>query len=103
MRKHAKTRLRSKPTINSMQIKSVLHILKRSQTFWKLRPMTTMTIDNQNNNTDNCNNNNNNTDNFNNDNKDQDQRPPLRRSTRVRRQPVRYGQSIPSEQINDYA
>ena len=27
----------------------------------------------------------------------------LRRSTRLRRQPVRYGQSIPSEHINDYA
>ena len=33
------------------------HILKRSQTFWKLRPMTTMTIDNHNNNTDDYNNN----------------------------------------------
>ena len=39
-----------------------VYILKRFQTFWRLRPMTTMTIDNHNNNTDNCNINNNNKD-----------------------------------------
>ena len=33
----------------------------------------------------------------------QRQRLPLRRSTRLRRQPERYGQSIPSEHINGYA
>ena len=33
----------------------------------------------------------------------QGQRPPLRRSTRLRRQPVRFGQNIPLEHINDYA
>ena len=43
---------------------------------------TMMTIDNHNNNTGNCNNNNKNKD-----------RPPLSRSTRLRRHPVRYGQS----------
>ena len=31
------------------------------------------------------------------------QRLPLRRSTGLRRQPERYGQSIPSEHINGYA
>ena len=33
----------------------------------------------------------------------QGQRPSLRQSTRLRRQPERYGQSIPSEHINEYA
>ena len=33
----------------------------------------------------------------------QGQRLPLRRSTRLRRQPERYGHSIPSEHINGYA
>ena len=34
---------------------------------------------------------------------EQGRRPPLRRSTRLRRQPVRYRQSIPSDHVNDYA
>ena len=35
-----------------------LRLATALQTFWKLRPMTTMTIDNHNSNIDNCNNNN---------------------------------------------
>ena len=40
------------------RVREMCHISRRSQTFWKLRPMTTMTIDNHNSNIDNCNNNN---------------------------------------------
>ena len=38
--------------------REMCHILRRSQTFWKLRQMTTMTIDNHNSSIDDCNNNN---------------------------------------------
>ena len=37
--------------------REMCHILRRSQTFWKLRPMTTTTIDDHNSNIDDCNNN----------------------------------------------